>query len=409
MQKGYLIVNVYHDDETKPLENANVKIIGENYSQSFTTNTNGKTEKITLEAPDKKYSLYPQYEIKPYATYDLTVTKSGFNTVTIKNVEVFADEIGLENVYLKQKPGSTENINLPEHDLWTGHNQDQSSGEDYSFKPQEQDEVSSRIMPSVIIPEFIRVKNGTPTSNAAVLTVPFKDYIKNVASSEIFPTWHRQALIANVNAIVSFTLNRVFTEWYPSRGFNFTISASPAFDQAFVNNRTIFQSISDVVDEFFRDYIRLNNTTHPFFAQYNDGRQTNIPGRLSQWGSQEMATRGSTAIQILRHFYTPNLTVLAGHEVVGLPSSFPGYNLRVGSCGNPVRDLQTRLNRIRANFPAIPTISPVDGRFGDNTRRSVEAFQRAFNMPVTGVVDIATWLRISNIFTAVAGLQHGVR
>lgn len=398
MQKGFLIVSVYLETVKEPVANATVTI----NNQTFITNLNGKTQKIKLEAPDKKYSVEYQHKIKPYSTYDITVTKPGLNTVIIKDVEVFPGDIALQDVYMAKKPGSTDLIDLPEHDLWEETVYQTEDATNPEINP------DARILPSVIIPEFLRVKNGAPTSNAAVLTVPFIDYIKNVASSEIYSTWHPEAIKANVHAIVSFTLNRVFTEWYPSRGFNFTITSSPAFDQAFVPNRTIFQSIANIVDQYFREYIRLNNTSHPFFAQYNDGRNTNIPGRLSQWGSQNMALQGSTAIQILRRYYTNNLALHTANQVVGLPSSFPGFNLRNGSCGEFVQQMQIRLNRIRGNFPAIPAISPTNGQYEESTRRAVEAFQRAFNIPVTGIVDIGTWSRISNIFTAVAGLQHGV-
>jgi len=247
-----------------------------------------------------------------------------------------------------------------------------------------------------------------PGRTAPLRVVSFIHYIKNVASSEIFSTWPRQSIIANVHAIVSFTLNRVYTEWYRGRGFNYTITSSPAHDQMFVHNRTIFQSISDVVDEYFRYFIRIDGTTHPFFAQYSDGRQSVHPGRLSQWGSVTLANRGYSAIQILRHYYRPRIHLHVAPEVIGLPNSFPGYSLRVGSCGAYVQKVQNQLNRIRGNFPGIPVISPADGQYGESTRRAVETFQRVFDMPVNGVIDIATWFRISHIFVAVTGKSAGV-
>lgn len=407
MQKGYLKVSVYLDTVATPIENANVLVEGENYSGNFKTNVHGKTGLIALDAPDKKYSEYPQYEIKPYAQYNLTITKSGFNTVKINKVEIFAEETALQDVYMKKEPGATDIIDMPEHELWESHGEYMPENDLYNdYAPKEE---LIRILPRTVIPEYIRVKNGVPTSNAAVLTVPFIDYIKNVTSSEIFSTWHPEAIKANVHAIVSFTLNRIYTEWYPSRGFNFTITASPAHDQMFINGRAIYQSISNVVDQYFNQYIRLTGRNSPFFAQYNDGINTNIPGRLSQWGSQNRALTGQSAIQILRHFYTPNLALHTAAQVVGLPNSFPGFDLRLGSCGQFVQDLQNRLNRIRTHFPGIPVITPTNGWYNESTRRSVETFQRVFNIPVTGVVNWATWFRISNIFTAVAGLQEGAR
>ena len=401
MSKGYLIVNVYLETIAEPVEGATVIITGENYERTYSTNSDGKTETIELDAPNVEYSLKPEYTVKPYSTYDLTVTKPGLNTVIIKKVEILPGETSFQDVYMKAD-NSTDIINLPEHELW-----EPSPGKGEQQFTENPDML--RILPRVIIPEYVIVHDGVPTATAARHVVPFTDYIKNVASSEIFSTWPLESLRANVHAIVSFTLNRIFTEWYPSRGFNFTITASPAFDQKYTHNRTIFQSISNVVDEMFRYYIRLSGTTFPFFAQYNDGVKTNIPGRLSQWGSVEQANRGLNAIQILRHFYTPNLGLFVAEEIVGLPTSFPGFNLRVGSCGNEVLAVQTRLNRIRANYPGIPAISPANGEFGESTRRSVETFQRVFNLPVTGVIDIATWLRITYLFTAVARLQQGAR
>ena len=405
MEKGYLIVHVYLNNKTNPVPGARVTITGENYQQSFITNEYGKTDKITLDTPLEVYSLSPKYKQKPYASYEVKVEKPGYNVVTYKNVEVIATETSLQDIILKKEPGKSEVIQLPEHCLWAYDCDSKAIAPD----PYLNESNNLRVLPRVIIPEFIRVKNGTPTSSAAVLVVPFIDYIKNVTSSEIFSTWHVEAIKANVHAIVSFTLNRVFTEWYPSRGHNFTITAVPSHDQKFTPGRTIFQSISDVVDSYFNQFIQLNNTTHPFFAQYSDGRVSVHPGRLSQWGSQEMAQKGRSAIEILRHYYTPNLSLQTAEEIVGLPTSFPGFKIGPNSCGEYVLLLQNRLNRIRTNFPAIPVISPADGRWNTSTQNSVRTFQQVFNMPVTGTVDIATWLRITNLFVAVSGIAAGLR
>lgn len=400
MQKGYLIVDVHLETIGEPVSQAIVTVTGNNYERTFITDINGQTIPIELDAPNKKLSQYPQYEIKPYSTYNLEVTKPGFNTVIIKDIEILPEETSFQSVYMKKTSG-IEVIDLPEHCLWVG------CGPNLEEAPKE--EPLTRVLPRVIIPEYILVKNGTPTSNASVLVVPFIDYIKNVGSSEIYSTWHVEAIKANIHAIVSFALNRIFTEWYPANGYNFTISASPAFDQTYVHGRTIFKTISDVVDEYFKYFIRLSGTTQPFFAQYNDGITTNLPGRLSQWGSQDLAqNRGFKAIDILKHYYTPNLSLPVAEEVVGLPNSFPGINLSLGSCGGAVQQAQVQLNRIRTNYPGIPAISPADGNFNAATKNAVEVFQKAFNLPVNGIIDWATWFKISYVFTAVARLQQGV-
>jgi len=399
MAKGNLIINVYLDDIGTPVEGATVTVSGVDYKKIFTTDINGKTNTIELDAPEKKYSLTPQDEVKPYSTYDVKVTKNGLST-TVKNVEILPDETSFQEIYLhKDKP--VDVINLPEHELWGEH--EAKIPEDF-YKPDPKDDI--RVLPRVIIPEYLIVHDGAPTASATRHIVPFIDYIKNVTSSEIFSTWHVEAIKANVHAIVSFTLNRVYTEWYQSRGYNFTITSSPAFDQKYTHNRTIFQTIANVVDQYFRYYINAPNQAQPFFAQYNDGVKTNNPGWLSQWGSQTLATQGRSALEILRHFYRNNsLRLLVAPEVVGLPVSFPGYTMRVGSCGEPVLKIQNQLNRIRTHYPGIPAISPANGQYGESTANAVRTFQRVFNIPQTGVVDIATWFRISNIFIAVAGLQ----
>ena len=401
MAKRNLIVNVYLDSVANPVEGATVTIKGEGYQKIFKTNAEGKTNPIELDAPEKEYSLTPQDTVRPYSLYDVKATKDG-KTTTVKNVEILPGETSLQDVFLKTDE-PVDVIDLPEHVLW-GDYEPKIPEEPIKEDPND----LTRVLPRVIIPEYIIVHDGTPTSGATNYIVPFIDYIKNVASSEIYSTWHVEAIKANIHAIVSFTLNRIYTEWYPSRGYNFTITSSPAYDQKYTPNRTIFQSIANVVNEYFRYYIRLPNVTQPLLAQYNDGVKTNNSGWLSQWGSQELATAGYKALDILRRYYTSTLTLQVAPEVVGLPVSFPGYNLRVGSCGEAVQKVQIELNRIRGNYPAIPAISPANGQYGESTKKAVEAFQKAFNLPVTGVIDFATWFKISYVFTAVAGLQQGV-
>ena len=209
-------------------------------------------------------------------------------------------------------------------------------------------------------------------------------------------------------AIISFALNRIFTEWYTSRGYNFTITSSTAYDQKYSHNRTIFKSISDVVDEVFNQYIRRGNQKQPFLAQYNDGIKVNNKGWLSQWGSKELGDQGYDALSILRYYYSPDITLDTAEIIEGLPQSFPGYNLQMGSCGQPVQKIQNEINKINGSYPGIPKIIPADGVFDERTRNSVRIFQQVFGLPVTGVVNFATWYRISYIFAAVSKMLQGI-
>jgi hypothetical protein len=233
--------------------------------------------------------------------------------------------------------------------------------------------------------------------------VPFTDYIKNVASSEIYATWPVETLRANILAILSFTLNRVFTEWYRNQGYNFTITSSTSVDQKWIYGRNIFTEIAQMVDEIFMYYITRPGIRQPLFAQYNDGRRTNNPGWLSQWGSKYMGDNGYNAVEILRRFYGQDVYLRYAQQVEGVPMSWPGAELQVGSTGENVRRIQSQLNAISNNFPAIPKLR-VDGVFGELTRTAVQRFQEIFNMPATGIVNRATWNRMAHIYVAVERL-----
>lgn len=254
------------------------------------------------------------------------------------------------------------------------------------------------------VPQNITVHLGTPSSNAANVTLPFADYVKNVASSEIYPTWDESALRANILAIVSFALNRVYTEFYRSRGYDFDITSSTAYDQAFVNGRSYFENISRLVDELFNDYLRRPNFVEPLAAKFCNGTTVTCEG-LSQWGSQNLAQQGFTSTQIIRSYYGDVETVLNA-PVRGITSSYPGTPLRIGSSGPNVVTLQVALNRIAQNYPAIPKIPAVDGVFGSRTEATVRAFQRIFNLTPDGIVGQATWYSIVRLYTAVTALSE---
>ncbi len=261
-------------------------------------------------------------------------------------------------------------------------------------------------MPTVIpfVPQRITVHLGSPDSNAPNVTVPFSDYVKNVASSEIYPTWEESALRANIYAIVSFALNRVYTEFYRSRGYDFDITSSTAIDQAFVNGRSFFDNISRIVDELFNDYLRRPGFVEPLAAKFCNGTTVTCEG-LSQWGSQNLARQGYSSTQILRSYYG-NVEIVPNAPIRGYTSSYPGTPLRRGSSGPNVVVIQVELNRISQNYPAIPKVTPVDGIFGSRTEASVRKFQEIFNLTVDGIVGKATWYALVRLYTAVTNLSE---
>ena len=261
-------------------------------------------------------------------------------------------------------------------------------------------------MPTVIpyIPQRITVHLGAPNSNAKNVTVNFVDYVKNVASSEIYPTWEESALRANILAIVSFALNRVYTEFYRSRGYNFDITNSTAYDQYFVNGRSYFTNISRIVDSLFNDYLRRPGFVEPLAAKFCNGTTVTCEG-LSQWGSQNLAQQGYSSTQILRSYYG-NVEIVNNAPIQAITTSYPGTPLRRGATGPSVVVIQTELNRISQNYPAIPKISSVDGIFGAQTEAAVRKFQEVFNLTVDGIVGRATWYALVRYYTAVTSLSE---
>lgn len=261
-------------------------------------------------------------------------------------------------------------------------------------------------MPTVtpFVPQYITVHLGPPDSNAANVTVPFSDYVKNVASSEIYPTWDEAALRANIYAIVSFALNRVYTEFYRSRGYDFDITNSTAIDQFFVNGRSYFENVARIADELFNDYLRRPGFVEPLASKFCNGTTVTCEG-LSQWGSQNLAAQGYSSTQILRSYYG-NVEIVNNAPIRGITSSYPGTPLRRGSSGPNVVVIQVELNRISQNYPAIPKLSPVDGIFGSRTEESVRKFQEIFGLDVDGIVGKATWYALVRLYTAVTRLSE---
>lgn len=254
-----------------------------------------------------------------------------------------------------------------------------------------------------VVPNNITVHLGKPNENARNITVPFTDYIANVASSEVYPTWPRNALIANIYAIISFALNRIYNEWYRTKGYNFDITSSPAYDQTYIENRSIYENISDLVGDIFNNYVVKGSQVQPYFTKYCDGRKTTCNG-LSQWGTVTLANEGKTPLEILKYYYGNDIVIKYNAPVADQTEAFPG-NLSLGSVGNPVLEVERDLKRIRKNYPAIPNITDTLGIFNEETENAVKKFQDIFNLPVTGIVDKATWYKIKYIYNSVKKLS----
>lgn len=255
-----------------------------------------------------------------------------------------------------------------------------------------------------VIPQNITVHLGAPDQAAQNVTVNFTDYIKNVASSEIYPTWPEAALRANIYAIITYALNRIYTEWYPSRGYNFDITNSTAFDQAFVPDREIYENISLIVDDIFNDYVVRQGNIEPFFTQFCNGTTSTCAG-LSQWGTVSLAEQGFTPFSILQNYYGDDIGIVENAPVAEIEDSYPGVPLRVGDAGNNVQIIQTQLNRIARNYPAIPVIPEPNGIFDLATEEAVRKFQQIFGLTQSGEVDKSTWYRIKQYFVGVKSLS----
>jgi peptidoglycan hydrolase-like protein with peptidoglycan-binding domain len=267
------------------------------------------------------------------------------------------------------------------------------------------DETGEIVLSRVVIPEYIIVHDGVPTdSTAPNYYVRYTDYIKNVVSSEIYATWSENTIYANTLAIMSFTLNRVYTEWYRNKGYDFTITSSTAYDQKWIYGRNIYENISRIVDSIFNNYLSRPGVKQPIFTSYCDGNRVTCTG-LSQWGSKYLGDQGYTAMEIIRYYYGSDMYINSSEYISGIPSSWPGYDLTVGSSGPKVLQMQQQLNRIAQNYPAIPKIAE-DGIFGSKTENAVKVFQEVFGLPATGIVDFPTWFKISGIYVGVTRISE---
>ncbi|MDF2613665.1 MAG: peptidoglycan-binding protein [Clostridia bacterium] len=377
---------------------------GRTYAELL-TNEVGQTPPIELPAPPIEYSLDPLNTQMPYSNYTIETSNPEYLDTSVLGSQVFANIASIQPISLEptrsRKRQVIEAIIIGPPTLYG------------DYPPKIPEAEIKPILPgsgfitldNVVVPEFIVVHAGSPTNdNAPNYTVPYIDYIANVASSEIYPTWPLETIKANIIAIVSFTLNRVFTEWYRNQGKPYTITNSTAFDHAFFYGRNVFDTITPIVTEVFNTFVRRPGVEQPLFTQYCDGVQSQCPNWMTQWGSKRLGDQGYNAEAILRDFYG-NIELLEAPKVEGIPESYPGSPLRRGDRGPNVRKMQEQLNRISVNYPLIPKVA-TDGVFGTTTEESVKTFQRIFSLPADGIVGKNTWYKISQIYVAVTKIAE---
>ena len=407
-EKGKLQINVTSSVNCRPIGEAEISIsytgVPENILERLTIDSSGQTEVIDLDAPPEEWSLNPENERQPYSEYTFDISAPGFEPVSIAGAEILANVKAIQNVRMRPSDASREEEEvfvIPAHTLYGEYPPKIAEDE---IKPV--NESGEIVLSRVVIPEYIVVHDGSPRdSTAKNYYVKYKDYIKNVASSEIYATWPSNTIRANVLAIMSFTLNRVYTEWYRNKGYDFTITSSTAFDHKWIPERNVYDTISVIVDELFSNYLSRPNVRQPLLTQYCDGRRVTCPNWLTQWGSKALGDEGLTPIEILRYYYGDDMYINTAQEISGIPASWPGYNLQEGSRGDKVRQMQEQLDVIAGAYPAIPTVR-ADGIYGPSTEEAVRKFQSVFGLPATGIVDYPTWYKISEIYVGVSRIAE---
>ncbi|MCM1992081.1 peptidoglycan-binding protein [Oceanirhabdus seepicola] len=409
---GNLKVQVYGEDGFKPIEGATCTITGQNGStvkEQVKSNDSGICDIVEVDTPPIEYSMEPTGKI-PYGLCNVFVDADGYEGIEIKGCQVFPNREAIQIFPLKKigrngkREKKVEVIEVKENRL-IGNFPPKIPEDPVKDLEKLKTTTGLVVLEEVVVPEFIVVHDGAPKKAAKDYTVRFKEYIKNVASSEIYATWPYATIKANILCILSFTLNRIYTEWYTGKGYKFQITSSTAYDHAFSYRRNIYDNISQAVDEIFTTYVKLMGRKQPLLTQYCDGIKVQCPGWMTQWGSKSLGDKGKNEYQIIRDFYGSEIQFVRAKEVTGIPKSYPGYPLKIGSRGAPVRTIQTYLNRISVNYPAIPKVK-VDSIYGTKTAESVKKFQSIFNLKQTGVVDYATWYSISNIYVAVTKIAE---
>lgn len=403
---GNLSVNVTSALGFIPVKDASITISltsnPDTVVETLTTDNSGQTQSVSLPAPNISYSKDPANEIQPYAEYNIAVSAPGYEDAYISGTEILADVTAIQPISLNplEEPRPKEPMVIPDHTLYGEYPPKIPEDE---IKPM--NESGEIVLSRVVIPEYVIVHDGVPQDPTAQnYYVRYTDYIKNVVSSEIYATWPESTIYANTLAIMSFTLNRVYTEWYRNQGYDFTITSSTAYDQKWIYGRNIYSNIDRIVDSIFANYLSRPGVRQPIFTSYCDGNRVTCEG-LSQWGSRYLGEQGYTPIEIIRYYYGNDMYINSTQYISGVPSSWPGYDLTIGSSGQKVLQMQQQLNRIAENYPAIPTIAE-DGIYGSGTAEAVRTFQRIFGLPATGIVDYPTWYKISAIYVGVTRISE---
>ena len=401
MATGILRIQAFAARQSAPVEGVTVNIVGDGFTAARMTDAEGNAADVTLTAPDCALSLEEDNTTRlPYAVCSLTASKAGYRTVRIQGIQVFAGQVTLaqpEMIPETEEGRDVENppIVIPPHPLFAG-------GGGSGRAPA--DPCAPRVLDRVIIPKNITVHLGKPAASARNVTVSFRRYIANVASSEVYPTWPESALRANIHCQISLALNRIYTEWYPSRGYSFNITNSTSYDQYYVHGRTVFDVMVRLTDDIFNTYLRKTGTVNPYYSEYCDGKSVTCPG-LKQWGTVTLAKQGKTPLQILKYYYGSNIEIVRTNNIQAIPQSYPGSPLRQGDSGTAVFTLQRQLNRIAKDYPFIGKLT-VDGVFGPRMASTVKTFQRQFNLTADGVVGRQTWYKISYIYVSVKDLAE---
>ena len=401
MATGILRIQAFAARQSAPVEGVTVNIVGDGFTAARMTDAEGNAADVTLTAPDCALSLEEDNTTRlPYAVCSLTASKAGYRTVRIQGIQVFAGQVTLaqpEMIPETEEGRDVENppIVIPPHPLFAG-------GGGSGRAPA--DPCAPRVLDRVIIPKNITVHLGKPAASARNVTVSFRRYIANVASSEVYPTWPESALRANIHCQISLALNRIYTEWYPSRGYSFNITNSTSYDQYYVHGRTVFDVMVRLTDDIFNTYLRKTGTVNPYYSEYCDGKSVTCPG-LKQWGTVTLAKQGKTPLQILKYYYGSNIEIVRTNNIQAIPQSYPGSPLRQGDSGTAVFTLQRQLNRIAKDYPFLGKLT-VDGVFGPRMVSTVKTFQRQFNLTADGVVGRQTWYKISYIYVSVKDLAE---
>ncbi len=406
MQSGSLLVAAALAGQAAPLPGVRVTVLDESGAPAaaLDTDNEGLAEVDVLPAPDRDLSLDAASTRRPYAVYTVVAEKEGWQPRRLQGVQLFAGQQTVARLnFLPAAAGvqtaaieAAQTVTIPPHALWAGGG---GSGPAPAARC-----AGARVLGQVVIPRRITVHLGRPAESARNVTVSFQEYIATVASGEVYPTWPEEALKANILAQISLALNRIWTEWYPSRGYVFNITGSPAVDQAFTEGRTVYDVMERLAAELFATYVRRAGDAEPYFTEYCDGRLVSCAG-MRQWGTVDRANEGMSALQILRYYYGSRVQLVTSDNIASIPESYPGRPLRRGDSGTAVRTLQRQLDRIAKDFPAFGK-PVVNGSYDADTESCVRAFQRYFSLAVDGVTGRATWNKVSLIYVSVKELAQ---